>query len=57
MRFENFEVQQAYCELCRKYGVSHVTPADRNKKITFDDLEVFEKDFKTIADIISTKNK
>lgn len=46
MKFENFEVEEMYYELHRKYGIIHSIPQDKNKVFTYEDLELLEEDFK-----------
>lgn len=48
MKFENFEVEQMYYELHKKYGVIHSIPNDewKDKIITYEDLKLLEYDFK-----------
>lgn len=51
MKFENFEVEEMYYELHRKYGVLHSIPRDKNKIITYQDLELLEEDFKILNEV------
>lgn len=53
MKFENYEVEQKYYEIHRKYNVTHSIPADRNKIISYSDLEELEKEFKYLNDLFS----
>lgn len=48
MKFENYEVEQMYYELHRKYGILHSIPRDKHKVFTYEDLELLEEDFKMI---------
>lgn len=48
MKFENFEVEEMYYELHRKYGILHSIPIDKNKLFTYEDLELLEEDFKML---------
>lgn len=57
MKFENFEVQEKYYEIHRKYGILHSIPADRNKIVTYDDLELLEEEFKRLSEIFSNENE
>lgn len=54
MKFENFEVEQIYYELHRKYGIDHTNHghAFDNKKFTYDDLIDLEEDFKRFKELI-----
>lgn len=40
MKFENFEVEEMYYELHRKYVILHSIPIDKNKLFTYEDLEL-----------------
>lgn len=50
MKFENFEVQEMYYELHKKYGVRHSNHGYEfdYKKFTYDDLIDLEESFKLI---------
>ncbi len=48
MKFENFEVEEKYYELHRKYGILHSILIDKNKLFTYEDLELLEEDFKML---------
>lgn len=48
MKFENFEVEEMYYELHRKYRILHSIPRDKNKLFTYEDLELLEEDFKML---------
>ncbi|WP_342985335.1 hypothetical protein [Clostridium saudiense] len=48
MKFENFEVEEMYYELHRKYGILHSISIDKNKLFTYEDLELLEEDFKML---------
>lgn len=54
MKFENFEVQQMYYELHRKYGITHTNHGHEfdNRKFTYDDLIDLEEDFKRFKELI-----
>lgn len=50
MKFENFEVEQMYYDLHKKYGITHINLGNRfdNNKMTYEDLEAIEEDCRNI---------
>lgn len=44
MKFENFEVEEMYYNLHKKYGITHINLGHRfdTRKITYDDLALIE---------------
>lgn len=56
MKFENYEVEEKYYDLHKKYGVTHSIPSDRNKTVTYEYLDLLENDFKKILKYLNNKN-
>lgn len=54
MKFENFEVEEMYYELHRKYGVIHTNYGHKfdYKKFTYEDLIDLEEEFKELKKIL-----
>lgn len=56
MKFENYEVEEKFYELHRKYGMNYCDLLDsyENKTFTNDDLITLEEDFKIIKSIFDS---
>ncbi|MBS6503773.1 MAG: hypothetical protein KH415_19530 [Clostridium sp.] len=57
MKFENFEVEEMYYELHKRYGVIHTNHGDEfdNKAFTYEDLITLEKFFREVDEIIKNE--
>lgn len=59
MKFENFEVEQMYYDLHKKYGITHINLGRRfdTKKMTYDDLALIEEECIKIDEIFDEFEK
>lgn len=59
MKFEDFQVEQIYYDLHKKYGITHINLGRQfdNKKITYDDLIDIEEDFKNVKEMFDKMDK
>lgn len=57
MKFENFEVEEMYYELHKKYGVIHTNYGHKfdYKKFTYEDLIDLEEGFKNLKEFLKDK--
>lgn len=59
MKFENFEVEQMYYDLHKKYGITHINLGHQfdTKKMTYSNLIDIEDDCKKVKEMFDNMNR